>query len=52
MNLAIESDDADPKLRSAARNAMAQLIGCFEQVIAQGMRHGEFPKGDPAPARG
>ena len=47
MNLAIESDDADPKLRGAARNAMAQLIGCFEQVIAQGMRHGEFPKGDP-----
>jgi AcrR family transcriptional regulator len=46
MNLAIESDDADPQLRSAARKAMTQLIGCFEQVITQGMRHGEFPKGD------
>lgn len=46
MNLAIESDDADPKLRSEARKAMTQLIGCFEQVITQGMRHGEFPEGD------
>ncbi|SRR6266571_2547588 len=46
MNLAIESDDADPKLRGAARKAMTQLVGCFEQVIAQGMRHGEFPKAD------
>lgn len=46
VNLAIESDDADPKLRSAARKAMAQLIGSFERVIADGMQHGEFPKGD------
>ncbi len=46
MNLAIESDDADPELRNAARKAMAQLIGRFEQLITQGMQHGEFPKGD------
>jgi TetR/AcrR family transcriptional regulator, transcriptional repressor for nem operon len=46
MNLAIESDDADPHLRSAARKAMTQLVGCFEQVIERGVRAGEFPKGD------
>jgi AcrR family transcriptional regulator len=46
MNLAIESDDADPELRSAARKAMTQLIGAFEQVITRGMQGGEFPKGD------
>jgi len=46
MNLAVESDDADPALRKAARKAMDQLIGCFEQVIARGVRQGEFPKGD------
>jgi AcrR family transcriptional regulator len=46
MNLAIESDDADPALRSAARKAMNQLIRRFEEIIAQGIRDGEFPKGD------
>jgi len=46
MNLAIESDDADPHLRSAARKAMTQLVGYFEQVIERGVRAGEFPKGD------
>ena len=46
MNLAIESDDADPELRNAARKAMAQMIGRFEQVIAEGIQAGEFPKGD------
>ena len=46
MNAAVESDDADPKLRAAARKAMTQLVGGFEQVIARGMRQGEFPKGD------
>ena len=46
MNLAIESDDADPTLRSAARKAMTQLIGAFQRTIAQGMERGEFPKGD------
>jgi len=52
MNLAVESDDADPELRKAARQAMTQLIGGFERVIARGMREGEFPKGDAAaPAR-
>jgi AcrR family transcriptional regulator len=45
-NLAIESDDADPELRSAARQAMTRLVGVFEQVIAQGMKQGDFPKGD------
>ena len=45
-NLAIESDDADPELRAAARNAMTQLVGGFAHVIERGMRAGEFPKGD------
>ena len=42
MNLAVESDDADPKLRDAARRAMRQVIGLFEQIIAEGMKEGEF----------
>jgi AcrR family transcriptional regulator len=46
MNLAVESDDADPKLRNAARRAMREVIGLFEQIIAEGMRQGEFPEGD------
>ena len=46
MNLAVESDDADPKLRDAARRAMRQVIGLFEQIIAEGMKQGEFPEGD------
>jgi len=46
VNLAIESDDADPELRGAARKAMTQLVGAFAQVIERGMRAGEFPKGE------
>jgi len=46
MNLAIESDDADPELRETARKAMMKLIGLFERIIAEGMKRGEFPKGD------
>ncbi|HKD40532.1 MAG TPA: TetR/AcrR family transcriptional regulator, partial [Myxococcaceae bacterium] len=46
VNLAIESDDSDPELRNAARKAMTQLVGGFEQVITRGIRRGEFPKGD------
>jgi TetR/AcrR family transcriptional repressor of nem operon len=46
VNLAIESDDADPVLRSAARKAMTELVEGFETVIARGMRAGEFAKGD------
>jgi TetR/AcrR family transcriptional regulator, transcriptional repressor for nem operon len=46
MNLAVESDDADPKLRDAARRAMRQVIGLFEQVIAEGMKQGEFFEGN------
>jgi TetR/AcrR family transcriptional regulator, transcriptional repressor for nem operon len=46
MNLAVESDDADPKLRDAARRAMRQVIGVFEQIITEGMKQGEFPEGD------
>jgi len=47
MNLAIESDDADPKLRAAAREAMAGLIGLFERIIVAGMEQGEFSKQNP-----
>jgi len=46
VNLAVESDDADPRLRTAARKAMTQLVGAFEQAIARGMRQREFPGGD------
>jgi TetR/AcrR family transcriptional repressor of nem operon len=46
VNLAIESDDADPELRSAARRAMGRLIGLFEKTIAQGVEEGEFAKRD------
>src|SRR5262245_11568216 len=46
VNLAIESDDADPALRAAARRAMTRLVGAFEQVIERGMRAGEFAEGD------
>jgi AcrR family transcriptional regulator len=45
-NMAVESDDADPELRAAARRAMGQLIGLFEKVIAAGIERGEFAKGD------
>jgi AcrR family transcriptional regulator len=50
MNLAVESDDADPALRDAARKAMGQLIGLFERVIAEGIKQSEFPAGDDAHA--
>jgi TetR/AcrR family transcriptional regulator, transcriptional repressor for nem operon len=46
MNLAVESDDADPELRDAARGAMMRLIGFFERIIADGMKRGEFSKGN------
>ena len=45
-NLAIESDDADPRLRAAARQAMGKLIGLFERIIKEGIDRGEFAKGD------
>src|SRR5262249_43358791 len=47
VNLAIESDDADPELRDAARGAMSRVIGLFERLIAEGMAQGEFAKGNP-----
>jgi AcrR family transcriptional regulator len=46
MNLAVESDDTDPKLRDAARRAMMQVIELFERIIAEGIKDGEFPKTD------
>jgi TetR/AcrR family transcriptional repressor of nem operon len=46
VNLAIESDDADPELRSAARQAMGRLIGLFEKTIVEGVRGGELAKQD------
>lgn len=46
VNLAIESDDADPQLRKAARQAMARLIGLLERIIDEGVKLGEFPKGN------
>src|SRR5262245_30822523 len=46
MNLAVESDDADPELRELARDAMGRLIGLVERVIAEGVKQGEFAAGD------
>jgi TetR/AcrR family transcriptional regulator, transcriptional repressor for nem operon len=46
MNLAIESDDANPKLRHAARQAMAALQGLFERIIKEGVTRREFAKRD------
>jgi TetR/AcrR family transcriptional repressor of nem operon len=46
MNLAIESDDANPKLRQAARHAMGALHGLFEKIIKEGVAQGDFKKRD------
>jgi AcrR family transcriptional regulator len=46
VNLAIESDDAHPQLRAAARDAMARLLARVFEVIDQGMKRGDFAKGD------
>jgi TetR/AcrR family transcriptional regulator, transcriptional repressor for nem operon len=46
MNLAIETDDADPKLRNLARDAMARLVGLLERIIGEGIERGEFTAGD------
>ena len=46
MNLAVESDDADPELRKLARDAMGRLIGLVERVIGDGIKQGEFAAGD------
>jgi TetR/AcrR family transcriptional repressor of nem operon len=45
-NMAIEADDADPRLRAAARQSMGRLIGLFERIVAEGIEGGEFAKGD------
>ena len=44
VNLAIESDDADPELRSAARQAMSRLIGLFERIVNEGIASEEFAR--------
>src|SRR5262249_14758489 len=43
---AVEMDDAEPKLRAAARKAKNQTVGVFEQASAPGIRQGEFPEGE------
>ena len=45
-NLAVESDDADPKLRELARAAMTRLVGLIERLIREGIDRGEFVAGD------
>src|SRR5262245_41829174 len=45
-NLAIETDDADPRLREAARQAMDRLIALFQRIIAEGIDSGELAKCD------
>lgn len=41
-NLAVESDDANPRLCAAARETMDWLLGLFVKVIEQGKRTGDF----------
>jgi TetR/AcrR family transcriptional regulator, transcriptional repressor for nem operon len=43
MNLAVESDDADPALRKLAREAMARFL------VAEGIERGEFTAGEARP---
>ncbi len=47
MNLAVESDDADPELRKLAREALTPFVNLSERVIAEGTKNGEFSLGDP-----
>jgi hypothetical protein len=49
MNLSVESDDADPELRTLAREAMGRLLGLIEQIVAAGIQCGEFAAGEPRP---
>ena len=49
MNLAVESDDADPALRKLAREAMARFLGLLERIVAEGIERGEFAAGEARP---
>jgi TetR/AcrR family transcriptional regulator, transcriptional repressor for nem operon len=49
MNLAVETDDADPELRKLAREAMARLLGLLERIVAEGIERGEFAAGEARP---
>ena len=49
MNLAVETDDADPELRKLAREAMARLVGLVERIVAEGIEQGEFAAGEARP---
>jgi TetR/AcrR family transcriptional regulator, transcriptional repressor for nem operon len=46
MNLAIETDDAEPELRKLAREAMARFIALMERMIREGIEQDEFAAGD------
>ena len=49
MNLSVESDDADPDLRTLARDAMGRLLGLIERIVAAGIERGEFAAGEARP---
>jgi len=49
MNLSVESDDADPELRTLARDAMGRLLGLIERIVAAGIERGEFAAGEARP---
>jgi TetR/AcrR family transcriptional regulator, transcriptional repressor for nem operon len=49
MNLAVESDDADPALRKLAREAMARFLELLERIVAEGIERGEFTAGEARP---
>ena len=45
-NLAVESDDENPRLCTAARDTMEWLIGLFTRVIEEGIKRKEFARAD------
>ena len=49
IDLAVESDDADPALRQLAREAMARFLGLLERIVAEGIERGEFTAGEARP---
>ncbi|MGH8750956.1 MAG: TetR/AcrR family transcriptional regulator [Burkholderiales bacterium] len=45
MNIAIESDDADPVLRQRARDAMSRWRDMCARIVTKGINNGEFRAG-------
>ena len=45
MNTAIDADDGNPVLRAHAREALREWLSYLEDLVCQGMRHGEIDAG-------